>query len=778
LNEAVGIQSEQGTVEQKDAPHLTAAARRLWKIISDLSGYRLLLATLMIAIVMLATNFQPTRIYGWLIGPAGRIYVNSPGVYTRERLLNDRNDQDFWLRGQLKALDEYRVIDYATVAREQGSFGTGAKDQQTGDPLPPNYDSGATPPAPGSPLPAPGIAPPASPTAPAQAYDPKTDPTVRPMLSFVDAYTIRAAARDKIRQSVLENLLDDRHDLTGNSVYGLKFDTTVYPGRFTAGRAFVRLSITAGQSELFREETELPGLEDKIDPFPDLPYHLRKYFESSYSDIKNNPKNANYNSFNLYTQWLANVSWRLNSYFLQIFQTKCTCDGACSLPQDWRAEIVSTVNTVLAIDNAKLPRPRELNGDQILSLEKVGLPDPWDRFLSISVNIPSDRGCNSRPEFVVNGIDDMIQILPTSKKLTLTNYKLIEELDEADSAYLHIQPSIDGTYATGETHYRNIVSIARFVKSIGKINEFCITDENQPQECLKYISIPAGYFNFIEKVIQPDMYAYSLFPRIEATSVLNTRSNSTGIDQPIGGGSQFKIQATQDEARALLDPVAVGFTDSQSTKSIDFGWVIEVRPGGVPFQKSQFALISVPAWTSRLSVTVRTGWLGSSSKENSEEPYSYSVPIPPDYEAFDAFIGGEEAVRRPQISDELMDDRIDLVACRPASILIPGLRLWRSAMVTVGSERADRITVLPNMRGIIADFTKLARPVEPGPVTLRVWTSEGVDTQKGKVYIVPPDPGADCGDKTTDVQPALPAIQTAPDANVGAPNSTTPNAPL
>jgi len=242
---------------------------------------------------------------------------------------------------------------------------------------------------------------------------------------------------------------------------------------------------------------------------------------------------------------------------------------------------------------------------------------------------------------------------------------------------------------------------------------------------------------------------------MEADSILRTHTQAVDIANPGDGGdgdSGFSLGRSNSRVRAGLEAVAVGFTDSQSTKSIDFGWVVDVGDFGASFQKSQFALISVPAWTSRLAITVKTGWLGSNSQENSTASYTYSVPIPPDYEAFDAFIGGEEAVRRPQINDELMDPRIDLIACRKASILIPGLRLWRSAMVTVGSERADRITVLPNMRGIIAEFTKLPPPANLGPdvpkvvVPLRVWTSEGVDTQLDKITIRLPQNINECDD--------------------------------
>ncbi|MER8960230.1 hypothetical protein [Mesorhizobium sp. M0701] len=726
-----------------DSQNLVSTRDRIvngaWAVLSFLSPSKLFLGGLAAALLLLVTEFQPLRLYGWMIGPTGRIYVSSPGVYTRERLVNDRNDQDFWLREQLKALDRNKdEVHYAVVNQHDSAIRYGGADKPRAEPeaaptTAPVYD-------PAAPL-IPGIS--SVPGASATEAAAKSDEVPRPVLSFVDAYVIRAAARDMIRQSVLENLLDDRHDLTGNSVYGLKFDTTVYPGKFTAGRAFVRLSIT-GQSDLIFEEN------DAENKFPELPYHLRKYFESTFADIKNNPNNPNYNSFNLYTQWLANVRWRLNSHFLQIMETKCVCKQpqCAGSATSWRPEIASTVNTVLALDNAKLG-----GGGSGITLEQVALPDPWNKFLAISVRIPSEGGCANRPEFIVDPVDDTVYII-ASKKYEIGRYTKVDEVDSQESAYSYKQPNgVDNSL-----HYRNFRSILNYAKTIGKVDDYCPKSgevEQAPEACPTYVTIPAGYFNFIEKVIQPDMYAYSLFPRMEATSALSGRSNTVSIDYPASedGVSRFGFDAMDRQSRASLEPMAVGFTDSQSTKSIDLGWVIDIGAGGAPFQKSQFALISVPAWTSRLTVTVRTGWLGSSSAENSGEPYSYAVPIPPDYEAFDAFIGGEEAVRRPQINDELMDKEINLVACRKASILIPGLRLWRSAMVTVGSERADRITVLPNMRGIIAEFTKLGRPVNPGSATLRVWTSEGVDIQPDRVTISLPDDLTECGDRPAPAAP-------------------------
>ena len=682
-------------------------------------------AAVIAALLLLFVNFQPTRFIGWVLGPTGKVYVSSPGVYTRERLVNDRNDEDFWLRAQLRLLDDSEV-GFSTVTRSELRLTADVSGVSAGD-------DGSAGPATGQ---APGKA--------GGASSSTSDSSVQPTLPFLDSFAIRTAARDSIRQSILENLLDDRHDLTGNSVYGLKFDTTVIPGRFTTGRAFVRLSIMPGQAELVPEE----GKPDAN--FPDLPLHLRTYFQSTFSQISNDPRNPNYNSFKLYSQWRSNVLWRLNSHFMQIVETKCQCKGAlCSPPSaEWRAEVLSTVNTILAIDGAEMKSGQTSEGS--VAFNKIILPAPWNNFLLINVSMPKISDCSKVPAFVVNSVDDTIHV--RAKGETIPEYQLVDAVDDQVSAYVYVPKSEEADQSFWP-HYRNIPSIVRYVQSIGKLLNYCF-DKTKKETCVEYVTIPSGYFNFIEKVIQPDMYAYSLFPRLEATSALSAQSNSRAARYSGNGGPAVGVDSTESSNEASLMPTAIGFTDAQSSEAVDLGWIVDVGRNGAPFQKSQFALISVPAWTSRLTIAVRTGWLDSSSTENATEFYSYAVPIPPDYEAFDSFIGGQESVRRPQINEELMDNNIKLVACRKASILIPGLRLWRSAMVTVGSERADRITVLPNMRGIIAEFTKLSRSSATGDATLRVWTSEGVDSLPDKVNIAPPEDPADCEDRLS--QSAMP----------------------
>ncbi|MCA1600806.1 MAG: hypothetical protein LC776_03855 [Acidobacteria bacterium] len=93
-----------------------------------------------------------------------------------------------------------------------------------------------------------------------------------------------------------------------------------------------------------------------------------------------------------------------------------------------------------------------------------------------------------------------------------------------------------------------------------------------------------------------------------------------------------------------------------------------------------------------------------------------------------------------------MDANLKVSACEKAKILIPGSRLWRSATVTLGAQKADRITVLPNMEGIIAEFAEVEIPPVSGTgktskVKLRVWTSEGADMAEKDVDIEAPSNG-------------------------------------
>ena len=108
-----------------------------------------------------------------------------------------------------------------------------------------------------------------------------------------------------------------------------------------------------------------------------------------------------------------------------------------------------------------------------------------------------------------------------------------------------------------------------------------------------------------------------------------------------------------------------------------------------------------------------------------------------DLDAIDEAVMEKSLPKEPAISTARLDTHT-LRPCRPGSIVIPGARLWRSTRVTIGAQRADRIEVMPDMQGVIAHFNEVL-PLADGRssfVTLRVWTSEGMDQVNKKIQVV------------------------------------------
>jgi hypothetical protein len=231
------------------------------------------------------------------------------------------------------------------------------------------------------------------------------------------------------------------------------------------------------------------------------------------------------------------------------------------------------------------------------------------------------------------------------------------------------------------------------------------------------VDLPSGFFNFIDSMRDLDAYAYAVFPKNDVRGTLRELRSGAGA---AGAGGSLGFLRRLAESRT--EPLLVGYGDARDAgdaaepaddpRSVRFGWVIASPDKLAPSLKTQLALVSVPAWTNQLTVEVTTGWLDrTGNRRGVREKVPMTVKLPPDYGAFDSIFRDRGWVTpAPQIRDEEMDQAIYVVAGQEASILIPGLRLWRSTSVTLGAQPADRIRVLPNMEGIVAEFRPVRLP--------------------------------------------------------------------
>jgi len=682
----------------------------------------------------------------------GQVYVESPEIYTRERLVNDRYDQDAWLRRQLENLDkaENLLTSYQSTSTS-AAVGVGG-----------------------------GEAAPAA-SQSAQSASRAEEVTVPP---FDQEFRLRSAMRDMIRQAILENMLDDRHDLTGNSVYGLKFDTTVLPGSNTCQRAFVRVTFAVEEQDKIKPPP--PGMSAITADLGENTgeYFIHDYFKYDVVDLVTNTKNPFFRYIKDYERWLDNLAFRLNAYVVRISEVDCKQNpkldigevgqiavhdiggvggirpsADTGMPVSLTALSVArdAVATVLGVDPRQIGVSKE---EGIAGQVPLVLAEPWARFFQVYYS-QSDH-CAAQPLIRIEAVNDGFVVVDEQDFYNMSaelsdEFYPIEWYEKIHVDETNIQPAADmdsqeiprwvvivpveeDSNSSVALRYKpNPVLFAWALRySQRTYAPYCLGQCNSDPKG-HWVPWPSGLFNFIEGRADFDAYAYAIFPRQDVIGTLADRASRVALRAATEGRVSGEIQTSRAVRESRTSSSMVGFGDGGLGENgeIQFGWVVSGAERGEPLQHSQLVLVSVPAWITTLKLTVQTGWLDpDSSAENMTKEQDVLVKLPPDYEAFDTLAIRTEGARQPVILDKMMQESIVVRACEPANILIPGARLWRSTAVTLGAQQADRITVLPNMRGIIAHFREvMPPPVEAekvngewyAPADIMVWTSEGVD---------------------------------------------------
>jgi len=156
----------------------------------------------------------------------GEIIVDEPKVYTRERLVNDRFAEEAWLKQQLKVATRDNFLapeaSISSVNTQQLAFSASATNpsgSKAGQEQPPNSPSPSE--------------------TPSQNKAPQNiAPT--PADTFADMKNYR----DIVRSELMDIQLDDRHDIGGNTLYRLNFDSSIIPGDHTLATAVILVTVT------------------------------------------------------------------------------------------------------------------------------------------------------------------------------------------------------------------------------------------------------------------------------------------------------------------------------------------------------------------------------------------------------------------------------------------------------------------------------------------------------------------------------------------------------
>jgi hypothetical protein len=573
-----------------------------------------------------ATGFEPA--------PAepgttfGRIYIDTPEVYSRERLVNDRFMQDAWLRAKL---DEDPT---------QGLQGSRSESRQSATTLALGVGTQASPP--------PGLSSPGA-AAQQQLSD-------SPIERFRDVL----AYREEVRTEMLENQLDDRHDIAGNTLYRLKFDATVVPLKDTSAYAMVEVTVKGLSGDAPIVELPVTSTESRVaweerngTPLPD--WEFSRYLPRL--DART------IGLYNLsYMNWVKEI-----------------------VPTNYSQEELQFGSLQGYLDSFNTPQ-----GETVI----------WEK-----------KHCE---QYRSASIQELV-----SKELLARGVPL--EYQEVSTYY-------------EETHYPD--------------GGLAVTEI--PQVC-----VLTGLANFIWDLRHRDIeiYTYAVTPKERVqrvygdTVTAGMQGISVGAEQDGIGAALAHSRAREARANAILrQPQLVGYSpDAHHADEATMGWLIgpryKVADDGsgsvsfrhVPTQVSLTGVISVPSWWTELTLVTRTYWLDENGREYSPDGRALSAGA-------DAEPGTKSSISLPGdvttiaevLDPKRREPRVDqgaiipqqLVACERGSLVIPGQQLWRSTVVTLGGSPASSISVLPNMKGLVATFDQV-QPSITGSEALFLWTSEG-----------------------------------------------------
>ena len=689
----------------------------------------------------------------------GRILIDTPEVYTRERLVNDRFRQDAWLREQLNQDVTFGI--QGSLAQSQFRRTSISAATQAAPGVSEAGDSEAEQAIQGE-------------GAEAEAPDAE-DPVSSPTEKFRDELSYR----EEIRNEIIENQLDDRHDIAGNTLYRLKFDATVLPGEATSAYAMIEVSIES--------PIDLPGATDgsfqgKPDAGSELPPNGKQ-------DEEKRPA----------------TRYRQIQRLLEGGISKGSLDSLASLYESWladtQAEITERVGSLRdklrdgdIESRASLRRflPKYFNNyalgledgsslDSCIEEELKEPPPDSEKAPSAPTELAAREKCiekwwegkrktHEREDLLFARVQDELQI-------PIERYADVGRLD----GEFFVSPKIDFDYFAKDEEDGFQKRRDELVKAFGDAfpdNLFVrvsqpgvaaldldgLWADELPDDGVT-IEVLTGLASFISNLVSkpPAVYTYAVTPKESVQRI----SDSMRVDlqqelglQASGPAAEAAIRHAQGRNSQMQSirrqPLVVGYAPREGPESgATMGWLIGPRfqipsePTGsvefrhVPVQQALTAIVSVPSWWPEMRVTARSYWLtGRNQQEHPEEGIlDTRISLPGDLESLHDVLNPGSGPKEPKISQDLDDLYLD--ACKPGSLLIPGEHLWRSTVVMLGPQRANSIAVLPDMKGIVASFDPVRAPSnwdareanKHTKLRLRVWTSEGMARAPKEVSI-------------------------------------------
>jgi len=540
----------------------------------------------------------------------GEIYVGSPSVYTRERLVNDRNEQDRWLKQQLSNFDNHIVLPSLYETSRSGIAGHIPRAEGQSDVNQGNEKNSID--------------------LPGQDF--KQEST---SLDYRDMFLYNNNIRNVIRQKLVSNSLDDRHDLTGNSLYGLKFDTTVIFRNIMqrGARVDVRVTPTILSNSFWRRSE---GDKDKSFEGARLARFVTK-IDGAGSGGKDNDSIATKFSAGLkklYVKWTKSIESRFNT------KIRNNCAATDKLEMAAISEDIFNVKHI-----GFSPVDKESSDGLFYNTLDIG--GVWNSYINVIirtrskiVSLPykaSDHEVEDKPNPVNNITCDSIFDVIVSEVWQI--YRVIDvsesEITQNQSSTLEDE-AIAGQYrevVLGEKKYKVIRECGNLdiIDDEGILNSIveAVLNRKKPlypckktqpkdskpgfsendnfeknnKKCFA-VPVSVGLYTFLGKLQYFDQYAYSVFPKF--SSVIHRTDETSAVDIGFLGNwfTSLDVTTASNRQQTGLNRNSSSYLNSSDRDSSQFGWVISRGRSEDQLETSQFILVSIPAWVDELQLVI------------------------------------------------------------------------------------------------------------------------------------------------------------------------------
>lgn len=784
----------------------------------------------------------------------GHVHVGSPRVEGRERLINERREQERWLRDQLDRLDEAKFdVSGAVDLRSSSSFGAQlgvdadpvrklnslnlgrtvnaaqrSSDDESAvaafrtaqrDKIFADVQSGALSiedaqkkltalgialnPSAASSVPIPTSGASAAfglkaPSSAASASAPSGDPRRSGIVSTpIEEFSDRLAAREVIRNELNDIRLDDLHDLSGNSLIRLTFDSTVVPESDASAWAVIRMKVSLPLPSEEEAKRLLALAKDQ--------YVLsnREFAENTFRSILNKLNDE------CFSQELTSLAGQLGARQQEVFYRAFACATAKVGSNTRRTlERHATDVELLSVENAIIAGLGGKAQDQRTIRSRL-------RTQSLLLNRRTARESDAEFAYRAATLNKWAlwtgQVLDAFAAAEFANSALscfftlkeaeasAEDLRSDDRGRLegpsgfkvyksNSQPQVPeaaASSAAASASSPSVASAKRFVPP-SRCPYGDKTEVQRFREMLKDNVSASVYAVTPKESVQRISEVASNRKAVELAAGLTGTTGAVGLQAALSN-----MMLNESMAQSLKrQPLTVGFTENgrisaaretalerpqslqhgnelplQPKEELSFGWILgpafqmsndgkSTRFRHIVSQRSLAAELSVPAWMEKIQVEYETYWIredGTVVRKSSDvvtettwPPKSrthgrlnrFSVSLA-SYPVSALAAIDDQYLRVPKVDDF---QYLDLEEGKPAAVMITGRNVWRSTEVYIGGQPARQLTVLPDNKGVVAMWSEVQRPLgsvrltEDGAVALSLVTSEG-RVQAGRAHV-------------------------------------------